>query len=135
MSGPSGLGHGRAAAKQRRFILAVLAAAGLLAAGAAVLRTPQASEPESEALTNPWLGQEDAIGQGRRIYRSKCIICHQQTGGRAKNLFKTKLTDEEFMNVVINGRPGTLMPAFGYRLSPDEVWQVHAFVKSRAGYD
>jgi len=26
------------------------------------------------------------------------------------------------------------MPAFGLRLSPDEVWQVHAFVKSTDHY-
>jgi mono/diheme cytochrome c family protein len=26
------------------------------------------------------------------------------------------------------------MPAFGLRLSPDEVWQIHAFVKSTDHY-
>jgi mono/diheme cytochrome c family protein len=135
VSGAFGLDNTRAAAKRERVFLAVLAAAGLLLADAAVFGTPRASEHESETLSNPFRGQEDAIEQGRRIYRSKCIICHQQTGGRAKNLFKTKLTDEEFLNVVINGRKGTLMPAFGYRLSPDEVWQVHAYVQSRDVYD
>jgi mono/diheme cytochrome c family protein len=32
--------------------------------------------------------------------------------------------------VVINGRKGTLMPAWGFRLSPDDVWKVHAFLKA-----
>ena len=35
---------------------------------------------------------------------------------------------------MINGRKGTQMPAFGLRLSPDEVWQVHAFIKSTDHY-
>jgi mono/diheme cytochrome c family protein len=26
------------------------------------------------------------------------------------------------------------MPAFGLRLSPDEVWQIHAFIKSTDHY-
>ena len=83
---------------------------------------------------NPFLGDEAAITQGRRIYRSKCIVCHQRTGGRAKNLFKTRLTDEGFLEIVINGREGTLMPAFGYRMTIDDVWKVHAFVKSSDHY-
>jgi mono/diheme cytochrome c family protein len=35
------------------------------------------------------------------------------------------------LETVINGRKDTLMPAFGLMLSPDEVWRIHAFVKSR----
>ena len=83
---------------------------------------------------NPFLGDEAAITQGRRIYRSKCIVCHQRTGGRAKHLFKTRWTDEGFLEIVINGREGTLMPAFGYRMTIDDVWKVHAFVKSSDHY-
>jgi len=87
-----------------------------------------------EALTDPFLGQPDAIAAGKDIYRSKCLVCHQSAGGRGPNLFATKLSDERFLETVINGRKGTLMPAFGLRLSPDEVWQVHAFVKSTDHY-
>ena len=87
-----------------------------------------------EALTDPFLGQPDAIASGKDIYRSKCLVCHQSAGGRGPNLFATKLSDERFLETVINGRKGTLMPAFGLRLSPDEVWQVHAFVKSTDHY-
>jgi len=87
-----------------------------------------------EALTDPFLGQPDAIVAGKDIYRSKCLVCHQSAGGRGPNLFATKLSDERFLETVINGRKGTLMPAFGLRLSPDEVWQVHAFVKSTDHY-
>ena len=51
-------------------------------------------------------------------------------GARAPNIFASTLTDEQFLEVVINGRKGTLMPAWGFRLSPDDVWKVHAFLKA-----
>ena len=88
----------------------------------------------SEPLTNPVLGQAEAIAAGRDIYRAKCLVCHQSAGARGPNLFTTRLSDERFLEVVIQGRKGTQMPAFGLRLSPDEVWQVHAFVKSTDHY-
>jgi len=87
-----------------------------------------------EALTDPFLGQPDAIAAGKQTYQSICYICHLSTGGRGPNLFATKLSDERFLETVINGRKGTQMPAFGLRLSPDEVWQVHAYVKSTDHY-
>ena len=87
-----------------------------------------------EALTDPFLGQSDAIAAGKATYRSKCYVCHHSAGGRGPNLFATKISDERFLETVINGRKGTQMPAFGLRLSPDEVWQVHAFVKSTDHY-
>jgi mono/diheme cytochrome c family protein len=88
----------------------------------------------NEPLTNPVLGQAEAIAAGRDIYRAKCLVCHQSAGARGPNLFTTRLSDEQFLQVVIAGRKGTQMPAFGLRLSPDEVWQVHAFVKSTDHY-
>ena len=87
-----------------------------------------------DGLTDPYLGQPEAIDEGLQIYRSKCYICHHSSGARGPNLFKTKLSDEKFLETVINGRKGTQMPAFGLRLSPDEVWKVHAYVKSTDHY-
>ena len=86
-----------------------------------------------EAVTDPFLGQAEAIDEGELTYRSKCMGCHGKAGARGPNLFATKLTDEQFLETVINGRKNTQMPAFGLRLSPDDVWKVHAFVKSRNG--
>jgi mono/diheme cytochrome c family protein len=98
------------------------------------LVTAVTSGSADEALPDPFLGQPDAISAGRDTYRAKCYICHFSNGGRGPNLFATKLTDEQFLETVINGRKGTQMPAFGLRLSPDEVWQVHAFIKSTDHY-
>ena len=82
-------------------------------------------------LTDPYLGQPDAIAEGDDLYHSHCIICHGLKGGRGPNIFATQLTDEQFLEVVINGRKGTLMPAWGLRLSPDDVWKIRAFLKAK----
>ena len=104
--------------------------AGALAvvASSLVLALPGRAD---ETLTNPVLGQPQAIEQGEGLYRSHCVVCHGRAGGRGPNLFETTLSDRQFMETVINGRKGTQMPAWGLRLSPDDVWAVEAYVKSR----
>lgn len=83
-----------------------------------------------DASVDPYLNQPAAIEEGKQIYRAKCIICHGKGGGRGPNLFATKLDDEQFLITVMNGRKGTLMPVFGLRLTPDDVWKVRAFLKA-----
>lgn len=106
------------------FLSALLVVA--LAIGPEFTQSAKADEP----LTDPYLGQPNAIAEGEQIYRSKCYICHGNAGGRGPNLFATKLSDERFLETVINGRKDTSMPAFGLRLTPDEVWKVHSFLKA-----
>ena len=114
----------------RRFKACALAILAVLPLGVFAVPSGRADD----GLTDPYLGQPEAIDEGLQIYRSKCYICHHSSGARGPNLFKTKLSDEKFLETVINGRKGTQMPAFGLRLSPDEVWKVHAYVKSTDHY-
>jgi cytochrome c oxidase cbb3-type subunit III len=83
---------------------------------------------------DPYIGNADAIKAGRATYGNKCYICHHSAGARGPNLFASKLSDEQFLQTVTNGRPNTQMPAFGGRLSTDEIWQLHAFIKSTDHY-
>jgi mono/diheme cytochrome c family protein len=110
----------------RRFCLTAAFATGALLLAGAV--------NAEDAVTDPYLGQADAIAAGHDIYGSKCYICHHSAGGRGPNLFASKLTDEQFLKTVTNGRKSTQMPGFGTRLSVDEIWQLHAFVKSSDHY-
>ena len=105
----------------------------ILIAGALLFALPPLGAAQ-EGITNPFLGKLEAISAGRDIYQRKCLVCHQSAGARGPNLFATKLSDQRFLETVIKGRRGTQMPAFGARLSIDEVWQVHAFVKSTDHY-
>jgi mono/diheme cytochrome c family protein len=87
-----------------------------------------------EESKDPYLAKPDAIKAGRAIYGSKCYICHHSAGARGPNLFASKLTEEQFLQTVTNGRQNTQMPAFGGLLSTDEIWQLHAFIKSTDHY-
>lgn len=84
-------------------------------------------------LKNPVLGQPQAIAAGRALYAQHCFVCHLNAGGRGPDLFENTLTDEEFFITVASGRSGSRgqMPSWAGILSPQEIWQIEAFVKSR----
>ena len=100
----------------------------------ALVAATLAAAAAADGTANPLLGQPEAIAAGEAIYRGRCVLCHGSAGARGPNLFASKISDERFLETVINGRKGTLMPAFGSRMSPDDVWMVHAFVKSTDRY-
>jgi mono/diheme cytochrome c family protein len=99
---------------------ATASAAALLLGVLACLPASRAEDAQSPEL----------VDAGRKVYRSKCIICHGRQGGRGPNLFKTELSDEAFMATVLHGRQGTQMPAFRSQLSEEDVTAVRAFVHS-----
>ncbi len=105
--------------------------AGLVAA---LLVGARAAGEVATDFANPFMGDADAIAEGRRIYRSKCIICHGRVGGRGPNLFALDIAPARFLATVTKGRPGTLMPAFGARLSEDEILKLHAFITASERY-
>jgi mono/diheme cytochrome c family protein len=108
-------------------------AAGLVASLLALATPwPAGAQEDDEGLTNPLLGDPSAIEEGERIFRGRCTGCHWSPL-RAPVLFQTELSDEQFLETVIAGRQGNRgnMPPFGYVLSPDDVWKVHAFVMAR----
>lgn len=104
--------------------LSRLAAAACIAA-VSIARDRAAADDD---IVNPVLSQPEAIAADRMIYRTRCYICHLGNGGRGPDLFASELSDYQFLETGINGR-GT-MPAFGTLMTPDDVWSVHAYVKS-----
>ena len=95
---------------------------------------PAGAQQNGEEMTNPVLGDAAAIKAGEKIFRSRCVGCHWAPK-RGPDLFRTEISDEKFLETVIGGRTGgrAPMPPFGYVLTPDDVWNVHAFVMSRDG--
>lgn len=109
----------------------VCAAAVAGFAVAAAVALPQARGEESQPY--PFFGDAAAIAEGRTIYRSRCYICHLSNGGRGPNLFASKLSPDAFAATVATGR--AIMPAFGSLLSADDIWKVHAFIRSTDKYE
>lgn len=109
--------------------------AAILAAGLvlSVLAGGTPSQAASDEMTDPLIGNAQAIAQGKDLYRHHCFICHLHAGGRGPNLFASTLTDQQFAATVMQGRG--LMPAWGLRLSLDDIWKIRAYLKSTDKYE
>ena len=86
-----------------------------------------------QLTTNPHTTPAD-LAAGAKIFRSHCAECHglRGEGGRGPNLrtgvFFHGNTDADIFGNITDGIVGTAMP--GVFFSPDQVWQVVAYVRS-----
>ena len=95
--------------------------------------------PATEAVDHPYLSNAWAIAEGKRLFTwFNCAGCHSPNGGGAMG---PPLTDEEWIygaepeNIfatIVQGRPNG-MPAWGGRLSNQQVWQLVAYVRTLSG--
>ena len=98
----------------------------------------------SAALSTPAFGAD--LAKGKSIYGDKCVKCHGEKGkgdGRkAADLEKkpadytdkakmAKFTDEDLKKAVKEGKKP--MPAFGKKLSDEEIDGVIAYIRTFAG--
>lgn len=96
--------------------------------------------------------QQDKLELGKKVYFKRCVWCHGVEGAgdgpsadrlftRPRNFtqgtFKIRFTDsgelpldENLINTVKNGLPGSAMPAWGEFLSKEEIKSVVQFVKT-----
>lgn len=76
------------------------------------------------------------LATGRRVFDAQCAWCHgaQGTGGNGPDLHRTRLrhaaNDEQLVQIVLNGIPGTEMPSFTSALTDKMAWQIAAYVRS-----
>ena len=70
---------------------------------------------------------------GKTIFESNCVVCHGADGvlgmSGAANLQTSKLPDEEVLNVITNGKNGT-MAAYKDKLSAEQIKAVADYVKT-----
>ncbi len=109
-------------AKLRPIVLVLILASAVTTRALAEDPAPQ---PE-----NPYLSDRAALDEGEKIYSRLCVGCHFRSGGRGPNLFRSKLTLVQFVEIVAKGG-GPGMPAWGQTLSGDDIMKLHAFVMSR----
>jgi mono/diheme cytochrome c family protein len=98
--------------------------------GTAPIQGEAPPQPTAASAMTPAATQE-AISTGERLYRGRCVGCHQAGGASGPNLFRTALSEVDFAVIVAKGRSGTLMPAFESLLTSEEIRAIHAFVRSR----
>jgi len=112
-----------------------------------VARTIREAEPLAPAhVSNTGMGLVAASpakgsSNGASIFKRNCTMCHGPDGKGIAS-FKTpdftdpkvqaSLTDQEMLEIITNGKKGTLMPAWGGKLSEKEIREVQGFVRSLA---
>jgi mono/diheme cytochrome c family protein len=92
-----------------------------------------AAENGDEAI-NPHAGDPAAIARGADLFAARCVFCHGGQGRGAKGPaltaghFKRGGSDMVLFSTIATGRPGTQMGAFGSTLSPDDIWDIIAYL-------
>ncbi len=98
-------------------------------------------------LTNPLPASTENISAGKMLYQTQCQMCHGASGKgdgpagkslatRPANLALTRrlpvATDAFFFWTLSEGGTqfGTAMPAFGKRLSAEEIWQITHYINA-----
>ncbi len=98
-----------------------------------------ASVAQAEADDREW-NQSDLIARGEQVYAATCVACHQAEGGGVPPAFPaldgSALVAGEhgpLVDIVLNGKTGTAMAAFGAQLSDVEVAAVLTYLRNSWG--
>jgi cytochrome c oxidase cbb3-type subunit 3 len=104
-------------------------------AGAGMLPQQASCIAEAQKLKNPLAGNPKEIREGAFLFRSNCALCHglsARGGSRGPDLtrgvWNHGSSDAEIFHTILNGIPGTLMPAND--LTDLEAWEVVTYLRS-----
>src|SRR4051812_49067699 len=82
----------------------------------------------------------DLVARGEKVYGANCVACHQATGKGMPPAFPplagSKIatgSKQGHIDIVLNGKPGTAMAAFGKQLSDTEIAAVVSYERSSFG--
>ena len=107
--------------------------------------TPKPGEVETDAVRafkatgrNPYIGQEPALREGRRLYQARCQACHLRDGkGRLGPSLVTEQpeytqtkTDVGLFAIIYGGATGSMQPFSLQGLRQDNILKVMAYVTS-----
>jgi cytochrome c oxidase subunit 2 len=97
------------------------------------------AQAEAQATNHEWTKHE-LVAKGEAIYNNTCASCHQVNGEGLKGMFpaikgSAVATGDttKHLNVVMNGRPGTPMAAFGTQLNDVQIASVVTYQRNAWG--
>src|SRR5690606_3611769 len=95
----------------------------------------------AELTSKEWT-LEELSERGEQVYRTACVACHQATGEGMPPTFPALKGSplvtqdrEGHINIVVNGKPGTSMAAFGKQLSEVDLAAVITYERNAWGND
>lgn len=96
--------------------------------------------PAGRSLSAPYSDDQDALDEGKSLFRGLCSGCH---GGAARGGKGPDLTDQRWLHgdgtdkavadIIEKGVPGTTMKKLGESLKPEQIGKIIAYVRSLAG--
>ena len=95
---------------------------------------------EAEAGSDKTWTKDDLMKRGEQVYNASCAACHQPTGtgipGVFPGLVNSKITigpAADHINIVLNGKAGTAMQAFGAQLNDADLAAVITYERNSWG--
>jgi cytochrome c oxidase subunit 2 len=100
----------------------------------------KAAKAEEQRLMAMNMSMDDLMSEGERVYNAACAACHMPNGEGLKGVFPalkgSKMALEDMtghIDIVLNGRAGTAMQAFGKMLSLKEIAAVVTYERNAWG--
>lgn len=107
---------------------------------AAWVATQKGEQAEEAALVEKVWTKDELIARGEEVYNQQCATCHQADGAGVEPAFPA-LAGSDFVNgpaadqiqLVLNGKPGTAMAAFGDLLSENDIAAAITYTRNSFG--
>ncbi|PCJ48715.1 MAG: cytochrome c oxidase subunit II [Gammaproteobacteria bacterium] len=100
-----------------------------------------AAEAAEAAAAKSWT-MEDLMAKGKEVYEVRCAVCHKSDGSGIPPVFPglvggaiTTGPIEGHLNMVVHGKAGTAMQAFGAQLTDAEIAAVVTYERNAWGND
>ena len=82
-------------------------------------------------LSNPFVGDQAVVAEGKALYEQNCAACHGAglSGGFAPDLSRLGYPDDLFFQLIHDGIPSAGMPGFS-ALGAERIWKVVNYLSS-----
>jgi len=101
----------------------------------------EAAAKEAELRDKTWT-LDELVERGEKVYTTACASCHQPNGEGLPPMFPalkgSQIATEDMaahLDIVLNGKPGTAMAAFGKQLSEVDIAAVITYERNAWGND